>query len=144
MHVVFLFPHTHTVDSFVCGVSVDSLAVFIASRASNIVHICTQRPINGWNFHVFLANATTSPYLNEIPPLSLLFCSPIFTFINSVTRSVIYCSCSSLGMRSINGLTASMVSDIKKHKHISKQISYHIACLMTVPIHSYVAGCVTE
>jgi len=96
-----------------CGVCVGCLAVFIASQASEIGRIFTQRPIDGWSFHVFFANATTSPYFNEIPPSSGLFCSPIFTFINSVTRSVMYCSCSSLGMRSINGLTDFKRSDIK-------------------------------
>ena len=86
-----------------------------------------------------------SPYLSEKTPSSvLLFCSPILIFMYSVMQSVMYCSCSSLGMRSINGLTAFMVSDIKKHKHISKRISCHIACLMAVPGHSYVAVGVTE
>ena len=113
MHVVFLFPHTHTVDSFVCCVCVGCLAVFIASRASEIGRICTKRPIDVWRFHVFLANATTIPYLNKIPPSSVFFCSPIFTFITSFTWSVRYCSCSSLGMRSMNGLVDFMVSDIK-------------------------------
>ena len=41
MHVDFLFPHTHTVDSFVCDVCVGCLSLFIASRTSDIRHICT-------------------------------------------------------------------------------------------------------
>jgi hypothetical protein len=57
---------------------------------------------------------------------------------------VIYCSCSSLGMRSRNGLTAFKVSDIKKHKNINKRISYHIVFLMPVPRHSNVARGVTH
>jgi hypothetical protein len=84
-----------------------------------------------------------SPYLNETTPLSVvLFLSGIF--MNSVTKSAIYCSCSSLGMRSINGLIAFMESDIKKHKYFSKRISYNIACLLTVPGHSNVTRGVTQ
>ena len=89
-----------------------------------------------------------NPYLSKITPSSdLLFLSANFLSIISVKKSVIYCSCSSLGMRLRNGLTAFRKPDIKKkHKHIgiSKRISYQIACLVTVPGHSYVAGAVTQ
>ena len=78
----------------------------------------THLPIDCWRFHDFLAKATRSPYLNVITMSSVvLFVSVIF--MNSEKKSVIYCSCSSLGMRSRNGLTAIMEPTIKKHKHIS-------------------------
>jgi hypothetical protein len=38
-----------------------------------------------------------------------------------------YCSCNSLGMRSTNGLTAFMDSDIKKKQHVSRRVSYQMA-----------------
>jgi hypothetical protein len=138
MHVGCLFPHTKTVHNFVCGVVV-GLGCNVASRASEICPNCTQHRIDGWSFHVFLANATIILYLCEITPSA----SPIFCFINFV-KSVRYCSCSSLGMRLRNGLTAFRISDINKHKNISKWISYYIPCLMTAPGHSYVAGGVTH
>jgi len=105
-----------------CAVFAWVLWCIVTNRDSEIGRVCTHRPIDGWSFHNFLANANKSAYLNVITLSSVvLFVSA--SFMNSVKKSVIYCSCSSLGMRSRNGLTAVMASDIKEHKHISKRIS---------------------
>ena len=125
-----------------CAVFAWVVGCIVTSRASEIGRICTWIPMDAWSFHDFLANVTMSPYLNEIMPSVVLSVSG--NFMNSVKRSVIYCSGSSVGMRSRNGLTVIMASDIKKQEHISKRTSYHIACLMTVPGHSNVARGVTQ
>jgi hypothetical protein len=71
--------------------------------------------IDGWSFHVFLANATMSLYLSKTTPSSVyFFVSATSVSIKSVKKSVIYCSCSSLGMLPTHGLTAFKVSDIKR------------------------------
>jgi len=82
------------------------------------------------SFLVFLANATISPYVTELTASSVLFVSAIFSFIYSVKQFVRYFACSSLCMRSRNGLFALMVSNIKNQKLVNKRISYQMAHLM--------------
>ena len=128
--------------TFLCAVFAWIVWCIVTSRDSEIGRVCTHRPIDGWRFHNFLANATMRPYLYEITMSSVvLFVSGIF--MNSAIKPVIYCSCSSLGMRLRNGLTDVKASK-KKNKHISKRISSYTACLMTVPGHSNVARGVTQ
>jgi hypothetical protein len=81
----------------------------IASRASEIGFNCTLRPIDGGSLHVFLANASMSPYFPVLTPSSVfLFIFDIFSFVYSVKQFVRCCSCSSLGMRLRNGLVGFM------------------------------------
>ena len=143
MHVVFVFPHKKSVHNFVCGVCVDCRLHCYQprSRFGSYLHIFIV--LDGWSFHDFLANATMNTYLNVVTTsLVVLFVSA--SFMNSVKTSVIYSSCSSLGMHPRNGFIASKEPGIKKHKCISKRISYHIAWFITVPGQSSVASCVTQ
>ena len=147
MYVVFLFQHRKSVQNLVCDVCM-ACTVYCCQpsfRDWSYLHIASYRClelIDGWCFHVFLANTTMNLYLKKTTTSSVFFFfSTISVSTNSVKKSVMYCSCSSLGMRETNGLTAFMASDIKKHKHISKRITYHIASLMTVPGHSYTREC---
>ena len=97
----------------------------IASRASEIGHICTYRPTDGGSFHVFLANVTMILYVTELTSSSVvLFVHAIFM------NSVVYCSCSSLGMRSRIGLDALTASNIQSLKLINTRISYQMAILI--------------
>ena len=99
--------------TILCEVFVWVVGCTVTSRVSEICRVCTHRPIDGWRFHNFLANATMRPYLYEITMSSVvLFVSD--SFINSVKKSVIYFSCSSLGMRSRNGSTAVKAPGINK------------------------------
>jgi len=138
------------VQNLVCGVCV-GCRVYCCQpsfRDGSYLHIVSYRCLEliyGWCFHVFLANATMTLYFKKTTSSAVCFFVSTASFsTNSVKKSVIYCSCISPGMRPRNGLTAFMVSDIRKLKHIRKRISYHIACLMTVPGHSYIAGGVTQ
>jgi hypothetical protein len=119
MHLAFLFPRRKSVHNLVCGVCEVCRMYFYqpSFRDGTYLHMASYRwleLIDGWNLYVFLANATMSIYLNgKTSSLLLLFVSAIL--INSVQKSVIYCSCSSLGKRPRNGLIAFMESDIKKN-----------------------------
>ena len=106
------FFHTRRMCTILCVVFAWIVLFTVTSRDSEIGRVCTYRLIDGWRFHNFLANATMIAYVTKITLSSVvLFGSAIF--MTSVKTSVKYCSCSSVGMRSINGSTAFMVSDIK-------------------------------
>jgi len=107
------FFHTRRMCTILCVVFAWIVLFTVTSRDSEIGRVCTYRLIDGWRFHNFLANATMIAYVTKITLSSVvLFGSAIF--MTSVKTSVKYCSCSSLGIRSKNGSTAFMVSDIKK------------------------------
>ena len=144
VHVGCFF-HARRVCTILCAVFAWVVGYIFANLASEVSHIFTQSPIDGRSFHIFLANAKMITYFNRVTPSSaLVSVSVLPSFFNSLMMSVRYCSCCSLGRRTRNGSSAFMKSNIKRHKHISKGTTCHIACLMRVPGNSNLARGVTQ